>query len=172
MTTEVGAETPETRLQALGRLLPDSPPSPIGSFQNVRRSGNLLYVSGQGPVKADGTLLRGKVGGDVSADEAREHAELVALNIIAALRQFLGSLDQVGGLVKLLGLVNATPEFARHPHVIDGASDILARVFRDNRGHARSAFGVSSLPNQITVEIEAIFELADDVPHQTAGWGN
>ncbi|TYC64293.1 RidA family protein [Rhodobacterales bacterium] len=169
MTTELRAETPETRLKALGRPLPDSPPSPIGAFKNVRRSGKMLYVSGQGPVLPDGTLLKGKVGGEITAEVAREHAELVALNIIAALRQFLGSLDHVGGVVKLLGLVNATPEFERHPHVIDGASDMLARIFGDSRGHARSAFGVSSLPNQITVEVEAIFELSDDAPHQSAG---
>jgi enamine deaminase RidA (YjgF/YER057c/UK114 family) len=172
MTTELRAETPETRLKALGRPLPDNPPSPIGAFKNVRRSGKMLYVSGQGPVLPDGSLLKGKVGGDVTAEEARDHAELVALNIIAALRQFLGSLDHISGVVKLLGLVNATPEFERHPHVIDGASNILARVFDDKRGHARSAFGVSSLPNQITVEIEAIFELSDDALHQVSGWEN
>lgn len=155
------ATTPETRLSALGVMLPATAPSPIGSFRNVRCAGGMIYVSGQGPVQADGTLLRGKVGRDVTAEQAREHAELVAVNIMTALRDSLGSLDRVGGVVKLLGMVNAAPEFERHPFVIDGASNLLAQVFGESGIHARSAFGVGSLPNQITVEIEAIFEAAD-----------
>ena len=152
-------DRPEARLRRLGIVLPDTPPSPIGSFCNARQSGALVFVSGQGPVKADGTLHRGKVGGGVTAEAAREHARLVAVNILAALRHRLGSLDGVLGVVKLLGLVNATPGFSRHPFVIDGASDLLAEVFGPAGIHARSAFGVASLPNQITVEIEAIFEM-------------
>ncbi|WP_128255604.1 RidA family protein [Falsirhodobacter deserti] len=155
------ATTPETRLSALGVMLPAAAPSPIGSFRNVRLAGGMIYVSGQGPVQADGTLMRGKVGRDVTAEQAREHAELVAVNIMTALRDSLGSLDRVGGVVKLLGMVNAEPEFERHPFVIDGASNLLAKVFGESGIHARSAFGVGSLPNQITVEIEAIFEAAD-----------
>jgi enamine deaminase RidA (YjgF/YER057c/UK114 family) len=155
------ASTPETRLAALGITLPDAAPSPIGSFRNVRRAGDMIYVSGQGPVRADGSLIRGKVGSEVSAEEAREHARLVAINILSALRDSFGSLDRVGGVVKLLGLVNSDPDFERHPFVIDGASDLLAEVFGDAGVHARSAFGVGSLPNRITVEIEAIFETAD-----------
>ncbi len=154
------AGTPESRLKHLGIVLPKSAPKPIGSFCNVRRSGNLVFVSGQGPVEADGTLLSGKVGGDVTAEAARDHARLVAVNILSALRQYLGDLSAVSGVIKLLGLVNATPEFSRHPYVIDGASDLLAEVFGAEGIHARSAFGVASLPNQITVEIEAIFEVS------------
>lgn len=150
--------TPEQRLAELGLQLPDVAPSPIGAFCNVRESGSLLFVSGQGPVLADGTLMRGKVGDDVSAEQAREHAALVAVNILVALRTYLGSLDEVGGVVKLLGLVNATPDFERHPFVIDGASTLLADVFGASGVHSRSAFGVGSLPNRITVEIEAIAE--------------
>lgn len=141
--------------------MPKSAPEPIGAFRNVRQTGNLLFVSGQGPVQSDGTLLRGKVGDDVTAEEARGHSELVAVNILTALRSHCGSLDKVGGAVKLLGLVNATPDFERHPFVIDGASELLRNVFGENGVHSRSAFGVGSLPNRITVEIEAIFELAD-----------
>ena len=156
-------ESPEARLVRSGLALPADPPRPVGSFCNVRRSGNLLFVSGQGPVLADGTLMTGKVGDTVSAEEAREHAELVAINILTALRAFCdGSLDRVRGVVKLLGLVNATPEFSRHPYVIDGASDLLAPIFGQAGIHSRSAFGVGSLPNQITVEIEAIFEIDVD----------
>lgn len=153
-------ETPEERLEALGLVLPSRPPRPVGVFCNVRPSGRMLYVSGQGPVTADGTLMRGKVGADVSAEEARIHAELVALNILAALRDHCGSLDGVAGVVKLLGLVNATPDFERHPFVIDGASELLGSVFGKVGVHARSAFGAGSLPNRITVEIEGIFERA------------
>lgn len=154
------SDRPESRLVALGVVLPGTPPAPIGAFANVRRAGGLLYVSGQGPVTADGTLLTGRVGDDVTAEIAQAHARLVAINILAALRGELGSLDAVGGVVKLLGLVNATPDFERHPFVIDGASMLLAEVFGRTGTHARSAFGVASLPNRITVEIEAIFEAA------------
>ena len=162
MSTDTRDQTPETRLSARGIRLPDAAPQPIGSFRNVRISGGHAYVSGQGPVCADGTLLKGKVGVDVTAEEAREHAELVAVNILAALRDHLGSLDRVRGVVKLLGLVNCDADFERHPFVIDGASNLLADVFGASGIHARSAFGVGSLPNRITVEIEAIFELDDD----------
>lgn len=150
---------PSARLAEIGVELPAAAPSPIGAFCNVRRSGDLVYVSGQGPVQADGTLLRGKVGADVTAETAREHAGLVAVNILGALRDELGGLDDVTGVVKLLGLVNAAPDFERHPFVIDGASTLLAAVFGEAGIHARSTFGVASLPNNITVEIEAIFEL-------------
>lgn len=151
---------PEARLNRLGLHLPEVPPAPIGSFTNVRQAGGLIYVSGQGPVRADGSLCRGKVGADVTAEVARDHARLVACNLLAALRGHFGSLDAVGGAVKLLGLVNATPDFERHAYVIDGASDLLAQVFGPSGVHARSSLGVASLPNSITVEIEAIFEPA------------
>lgn len=153
--------TPEARLLRSGLELPPGAPDPIGAFSNVRRHGTLLYVSGQGPVLADGRLMTGKVGADVSAEEARDHARLVAINILAAVRAGLGSLDPVDGVIKLLGLVNATPDFRDHPFVIDGASQLLSEVFGESGVHARSAFGVASLPNQITVEIEAIFSLKD-----------
>jgi Putative translation initiation inhibitor, yjgF family len=153
--------TPEMRVRRSRLELPDAAPDPIGAFTNVRRHGSMLYVSGQGPVMADGRLMTGKVGDDVSAEEAREHARLVGVNILAAVRASLGSLDRVDGVVKLLGLVNATPDFERHPFVIDGASELMSEVFGEGGVHARSAFGVGSLPNRITVEIEAIFALKE-----------
>lgn len=155
--------TPDSRLRALGLTLPVTAPAPIGAFRNLRRAGNVVYVSGQGPMAADGTLMRGKVGDDVTTEAAREHARLVALNILAVLRDELGSLNAVGGVLKLLGLVNATPDYEDHPAVIDGASDLFHQVFGEAGAHARSSFGVGSLPNRITVEIEAIFELAPGV---------
>ena len=159
MTTET--ISPEARLRRAGIELPALPPSPIGAFANARRSGGLIFVSGQGPIRGDGSPLRGKVGRDVTADEARQHAELVARNILAVLRTVDGGLDAVSGVVKLVGLVNATPDFDRHSYVIDGASDLFAEVFGPGGVHARTSFGVSSLPNGITVEIEAIVETAD-----------
>lgn len=150
------AEGPDARLARLGLVLPKRSPAPIGAFSNLRQHGDVLYVSGQGPVREDGTLERGKVGDDVAAEQAREHAELVALNILSVLNDHLGGLDRIGAIVKLLGLVNATPDFERHPYVIDGASELFAAVFGKDGVHARSSFGVASLPNRITVEIEAI----------------
>lgn len=152
-------DTVLARLAGLGINLPPAAPEPIGAFCNVRRTGRLAFVSGQGPVELDGSLMRGKVGRDVTAEEARDHARLVAVNILATLRDHLGGLDSVSGVVKLLGLVNAASDFERHPFVIDGASTLLADVFGPEGVHARSAFGVASLPNNITVEIEAVFEL-------------
>lgn len=162
MNLTTGTLSPEARITRAGLRLPSAAPEPIGAFSNLRAHRGLLYVSGQGPVLADGTLMRGKVGVDVTAEEARDHARLVALNILAAVRHQLGSLDAVVGVVKLLGLVNSTPEFERHPFVIDGASQLFHEVFGEGGVHARSSFGVASLPNQITVEIEAILELEDD----------
>jgi enamine deaminase RidA (YjgF/YER057c/UK114 family) len=162
MTLATGALSPEARISRAGLRLPQAAPAPIGAFSNLRAHRGLIYVSGQGPVLADGTMMRGKVGATVSAEEARDHARLVALNILAAVRHQLGSLDRVAGVVKLLGLVNAVPEFERHPYVIDGASQLLHEVFGPRGVHARSSFGVASLPNQITVEIEAILELEED----------
>ncbi len=155
---------PEVRLAQMGLSLPRHAPVPVGAFCNVRVHAGLAYVSGQGPVRADGQLERGKVGEDVTAEIARTHAELVGLNILAALHDELGGLDRVASVVKLLGLVNSTPEFERHPFVIDGASELFGKVFGAAGVHARSSLGVASLPNQITVEIEAIFAIHPDAP--------
>lgn len=154
------ATTPEDRLKALGLNLPALPPAPIGAFCNVRVSGGLVFVSGQGPVEEDGALRTGKVGADVTTGSARADARLVAMNILAALRAHLGSLNSISGVVKLTGLVNATPDFADHPSIIDEASTLIASVFGEAGSHARTSYGVGSLPNQITVEIDAIMELA------------
>ena len=121
------------------------------------RTGNLVYLSGAGPLSPDGQLPAGKVGADVSADEAAEHARVVALNLLAVLRAELGSLDRVVRVVKLLGMVNATPDFTEHSKVVNGCSDLLVEVF--GTGHARSAVGVGSLPFGMPVEIEAIVEV-------------
>lgn len=162
MTLLSDVETHEERLNANRYILPPAAPSPIGAFRNLRRHGNSVFISGQGPVQADGTLHRGKVGDDVSTAEARNHAELVALNILAVLREEYGTLDVISGVVKIVGLVNAVPDYEDHPQVIDGASEVMHKVFGDAGSHARTSFGVGSLPNRITVEIEAIFEIAGE----------
>ncbi|MGV8989174.1 MAG: RidA family protein [Cypionkella sp.] len=145
-------------LEALGLRLPPIP-KPIGNFRNFVRTGSLVFVSGQGPREADGTLHQGKVGKDVSPGIAYDHARLTGLNILSVLADAVGDLDRVIQVVKILGFVNAADDFAAHPDVINGCSDLFTAVFGEIGTHARSAIGVSSLPNNITVEIEAIFEL-------------
>lgn len=146
------------RLRTLGLGLVQVP-KPIGNFRNCKRVGDLLYISGQGPVEANGFLHRGKVGEDVTVEEAYEHARLTGLNLLSVLAEASGGLDRVSQVVKLLGLVNAVPDFTEHPQVINGCSDLFVSVFGEAGEHARSSVGVGSLPNNITVEIEAIFEL-------------
>lgn len=134
-------------------------PTPIGTFRNVLQIGNILYVSGQGPLDGDGNLQKGKVGRDVSVETAYQHARLTGLNILSVLAAHLGDLKRVKRFVKLQGFVNATEDFEEHPRVINGCSDLLIEVFGENGVHARSAIGVASLPNNITVEVEAIVEI-------------
>ncbi|MDQ2083632.1 RidA family protein [Xanthobacteraceae bacterium Astr-EGSB] len=148
--------TPEQRLAALGLTLPPAP-RPVADYVTHVREGSLLFVSGQGPRDHSGALKIGKVGGDTSLDEARAHAELTGLNLLAVLKAALGDLGRVRRVIKVLGMVNAVPEFGDHPKVIDGCSNLFVSVFGDAGRHARSAVGMGSLPNGITVEIEAIF---------------
>ena len=149
---------PEKRLKQLGIVLPKIP-TPVANYVPYVRTGKLVYLSGQGPRRADGDLYTGKVGADVTVDIAYEHARLVGLGLLAALRDAAGSLDKVKRAVKLLGMVNGAPGFGDHPKVINGCSDLLVEVLGERGRHARSAVGMGSLPGNITVEIEAIFEL-------------
>jgi enamine deaminase RidA (YjgF/YER057c/UK114 family) len=153
------AMTPYERLQQLGLSLPPLP-KPIGTYVPAVLEGNLLFLSGQGPREADGSFHSGKVGADVSVERAREHARLVGLNLLAAMHAELGDLGRVRRVVKLLGMVNATPEFGEQPAVINGCSDLFLEVFGDAGRHARSAVGFVSLPRGITVEIEAVVAVA------------
>lgn len=146
------------RMQSLGlEIFP--PPPPIGNFRNFVRIGSLVFLSGQGPREADGTLHTGKVGADVSVEDAYQHARLTGLNLLSVVAEAANGLNNVRQVVKLLGLVNASSDFTDHPAVINGCSDLFVSVFGDAGHHARSAIGVGSLPNNISVEIEAIFEL-------------
>ena len=146
---------PYRRLRELGLTLPDLP-RPIGNFATHIREGDLIYLSGQGPTHEDGRLHTGKVGRDVSVAQAYDHARLTGLNLLAVLHGALGDLGRVRRIVKLLGMVNAEPDFGDHPAVINGCSDLFVAVFGEAGRHARSAIGFGSLPRQITVEIEAI----------------
>jgi enamine deaminase RidA (YjgF/YER057c/UK114 family) len=145
----------DQRLAELGIELPAVTP-PVANFVNAVRTGNLVYLSGAGP-GASGHLPTGKVGADVSTDEAAAHARQVGINLLAVLREEIGTLDSVRQVVKLLGMVNAVPEFTEQPRVINGCSDLFVEVFGSS--HARSAVGVGSLPFGMTVEIEAIVEV-------------
>lgn len=150
----------EASLAARGVILPPAP-APIANFRTFRRCGNLLFLSGQGPQETDGTLHRGKVGRDVDTATAYGHARLTGLNLLAVAKAALGDLGRVDYVVKLLGMVNALPDFTDHPAVINGCSDLLVEVFGEAGEHARSAIGVGSLPGGITVEIEAILAIKD-----------
>lgn len=152
------AASPEARLARLGLVLPPAPP-PVANFVTHVVEGNLLFLSGQGPVEADGRRHTGKVGGTVSVADAYEHARLTGLNLIAVMRSALGDLGRVKRIVKVFGMVNAEPDFGDHPQVINGCSDLFIAVFGDAGVHARSAVGHGSLPGNITVEIEAVVAL-------------
>ena len=147
----------DERVEELGLVLP-SPPEPIASYVTFARTTNVAYTSGHGPLRPDGSWVVGKVGAEIDVAEATEAARITGLGLLATLRIHLGSLDQVSRIVKVLGMVNCTPDFVDHSMVIDGCSDLLAEVFGEIGRHARSAVGVVSLPMGIPVEIEAIIE--------------
>ncbi|HEY1728343.1 MAG TPA: RidA family protein [Candidatus Baltobacteraceae bacterium] len=154
--------TAEARLKQLGIEL-GPPPKPAGNYVPYVITGNLLYVSGNGPRLPDGRFKSGKVGREVTPEDAYDDARLVGIVILGIVRTALGSLDRVKRVVKLFGMVNAVPEFTDHPNVINGCSDLFVEIFGENGRHARSAVGMGSLPIQITVEIEAIFEISPEV---------
>jgi enamine deaminase RidA (YjgF/YER057c/UK114 family) len=143
------------RLAQLGLSLPPSP-APIGNYVPFRLAGNLLFLSGVGPRGADGRMITGKVGATLSIEQGYEAAKLCGLNLLTNMQSALGSLDRVDTVLKVLGMVNAPPEFGDHPKVIDGCTDLFVAVFGENGRPARSAVGMGSLPRQIAVEVEAV----------------
>jgi enamine deaminase RidA (YjgF/YER057c/UK114 family) len=145
----------EARLKELGLVLP-ALAKPVANYVPYRIVGNVLYLSGQGPRDENGNMLAGKLGAEISIEEGYRRARLVGLGLLAAMRDALGSLDRVDYIVKLLGMVNATPNFNDPPKVINGCSDLFVDVFGEAGRHARSAVGHVTLPNQISVEIEVI----------------
>lgn len=148
----------EARLVELKLELPPAP-RPVATYLTAVRHGDLLYVSGHGPLRPDGTLHVGKVGADLDLEAGRSAARQTGLAILATVRAQLGSLDKVARLVKVLGMVNSTPEFTDHPKVVNGFSDLMVEVFGDAGKAARSAVGMGSLPGNIAVEVEAIFQV-------------
>ena len=147
----------EQRLVELSITLPQVG-APIGNYVHTKRVGNLLYLSGKGPPEgADGRMPRGKLGAGMAVDEGYRYARQVGLVLIAAIKDALGGdLDRVADIVKVLGMVNAAPDFEDHPRVVNGCSDLFVEVFGERGRHARSAVGMSSLPGGIPVEIEGI----------------
>lgn len=152
--------TPESNLRALGLTLP-LPTKPAANYVNAVRTGNLLFLSGVGPQRPDGSFVIGKVGAEISQDEGYEAARLTGLVMLANIRAELGSLDKVKRAVKVLGMVNADPNFSATPQVINGFSDLFVAVFGDAGRAARSAVGMATLPFQIAVEVEMVIEIAD-----------
>ena len=150
--------TAEARLASLGIILPPAPP-PVASYVNAVRTGNLVYLSGKGPLDEGERRPTGRVGAEFTAEDGYRFARTTGLALLATLRAELGSLDRVRRIVKVLGMVAATPDFGEHPRVINGCSDLLVEVFGAAGRHARSAVGVASLPFGIPVEIELIAEV-------------
>lgn len=149
----------EARIQELGLELPPFP-NPQGVYRPAVQVGSLVYLSGHGPLRPDGTFVTGRVGADLDVDAGKAAARLTALAILSTLRQYLGNLDRVRRVVKTMGLVNSAPDFYQHPQVINGCSELLAEVFGLENGiGARSAFGAAALPGNWPVEIEVIFEV-------------
>lgn len=151
---------PETRIKALGIQL-ITPTAPIANYVKAVRVGNLVYLSGHGPDKPDGSLVTGKVGSDLTLEQAKDAARLTAISLLSTLKAEIGNLNKVKRIVKVLGMVNAVPAFEQHPQVINGCSDLMVEVFGENGKHARSAVGMGSLPKNIAVEIEMIVELKE-----------
>jgi len=152
--------TPDENFARLNLALPPAP-KPMGVYKPLLIVGNFAYVSGHGTVKEDGSMIVGKVGTDMDADQAKLAAQQVGLAILSTLKANLGSLNRVKRVVKTLGMVNATPEFSQHPFVINGCSELFAKVWGADDGvGVRSAVGMGSLPGNIPVEIEVMFELA------------
>jgi enamine deaminase RidA (YjgF/YER057c/UK114 family) len=150
----------EKRLQDLGIGLPPAP-KPIGNYIGGVRVGNLLFMSGCGPRRNDGSLITGKLGSDLSVEQGYDAARVVGLNMLANIRDVLGSLDRVERVVKVLGMVNCSPDFGDMPKVINGFSDLFVEVLGPERGRgARSAVGMAALPNQIAVEVEMVLEVS------------
>jgi enamine deaminase RidA (YjgF/YER057c/UK114 family) len=148
----------EQRIVELGLKLPTAPAAG-GTYSPVVIMGSNAYVSGQGPVLADGSMITGRVGADLTEQQGIEAARTVGLTMLATIQAQLGSLDRVKRIIKVLGMVNAASDFERHPKVINGFSDLMVEIWGENGRGARSAVGMGSLPGNIAVEIEAILEL-------------
>jgi enamine deaminase RidA (YjgF/YER057c/UK114 family) len=151
---------PEAKLEALKIVLP-APPQPVANYVNGVRAGNLIFLAGKGPKRADGTEITGKLWQDVTIEEGYEGARLTAINQLSVLKEMLGDLRKVKRIVKVLGMVNSDPNFIDQPKVINGFSDLMVEVFGERGRHARAAVGMASLPRGQAVEIELVVEVYD-----------
>jgi enamine deaminase RidA (YjgF/YER057c/UK114 family) len=149
---------PEARLQELGISLPEAS-APVANYVNAVRTGNLIFLAGKGPKNEAGEDITGKLGQELTVEEGYEAARSTAITQLGVLKEELGNLNKVKRIVKVLGMVNATPEFTQHPQVINGFSDLIVEVFGPAGKHARAAVGMGSLPSNIAVEIEMIVEV-------------
>ncbi len=149
---------PEKNLEELNITLSE-PSSPVANYVNAVRSGNLIFLSGKGPLQSNGENIEGKVGTDLTIEEGYEAARITGVNQLSVLKSELGNLNKVVRVVKVLGMVNAAPDFSDHPKVINGYSDLMVAVFGERGKHARAAVGMGSLPGNIAVEIEMIVEV-------------
>ncbi len=156
----VKAQDAETRLKEKGIVLA-TPSNPLGNYVNAVKVGNLLFLAGKGPQKADNTFITGKVGRDLTLEQGYEAARLTAISQLAVLKSELGSLNKVKRIVKVLGMVNCTEDFKDQPKVINGYSDLMVEIFGEKGKHARAAVGMYALPSNMAVEVEMIVEIED-----------
>jgi enamine deaminase RidA (YjgF/YER057c/UK114 family) len=160
VSTLIFAQDAETKLKEKGIVLA-TPSSPVANYVNVVRVGNLLFLAGKGPTRADNTTITGKVGKDLTIEQGYEAARLTAINHLAVIKNELGSLNKVKRIVKVLGMVNCTEDFKDQPKVINGYSDLMVEIFGEKGKHARSAVGMYALPFNMAVEVEVIVEVED-----------
>jgi len=157
-TNSLLAQTPEEKLKNLNIILP-APSSPVANYVKYVRTGNLIFLSGHGPAKADGSYITGKLGRDLSIEEGYAAAKQTGISLLATLKDAVGDLSKVKRIVKVLGMVNGTDGFTDQPKVINGFSDLMVAIFGDKGKHARSAVGMASLPMNMAVEIEMVVEV-------------
>ena len=148
----------ETKLKNLSIKIPN-PPNPVGNYLAVNKAGNLLFVSGQLPIDEKGNLTEGKIGKDLSFEEAEVATKLASLNVLGQLKNFLGDLDQIKKCVKITGYFNCTENFKDHPKLLNITSDLMVRIFGEKGKHARAVIGTNSLPLNASVELDTIFEI-------------
>jgi enamine deaminase RidA (YjgF/YER057c/UK114 family) len=160
LNTMTMAQDPEAKLKEKGIVL-SAASKPVANYVNAVRVGNLLFLSGKGPTKPDGSNITGKVGKDLTIEQGYEAARLVAINHLSVLKAELGDLKKVKRIVKVLGMVNCTGDFKDQPKVINGYSDLMVEIFGEKGKHARSAVGMNALPAGIAVEVEVIVEVED-----------
>ena len=160
LSVVINAQDAETNLKEKGIVLV-TPSNPVANYVNCVRVGNLLYLAGKGPQKADNTYITGKIGKDLTIEQGYEAARITAINHLSVLKNELGSLNKVKRVVKVLGMVNCAEDFKDQPKVINGYSDLMVEIFGDKGKHARSAVGMYSLPFNMAVEIEVIVEIEE-----------